>query len=46
MVLIINGGGEYIWIGLVEFIWKVCASIMNNKLWVAITLYDALHGFR
>ena len=45
MVLIIKGVGEYREIVLVEVIWKVCASIMNNGIWVAINLNDALNGF-
>ena len=45
MVLIPKSGGEYICIGLVKVIWKVCASIVNNKLQSTITLHAALHGF-
>ena len=46
MVLITKGVGGYRGIGLVEFMWKVCMPIMNNRLRAAITLHDALHGFR
>ena len=46
MVLILKGGGEYIWIGLVEVIWKVYVLIMNNKLHYNINLNDILYGFR
>ena len=46
MVLILRVGGEYRGIGLVEFIWKVCVTIMKNRLWAVITLHDALHGLR
>ena len=46
MVIIPNSGWGYIGIGLVEVIWKVCASIMNNRLQNDITLPDSLHGFR
>ena len=45
-MLITKGGGECIGIGLVEVIRKVCASIMNNRLWAVINLNDILHGFR
>ena len=45
-VLINKGRGEYIGIGLVGFIWKVCVSIMDNRIWATITFHDALHGFR
>ena len=46
MVLIPKGGGEYIVIGLIEKIWKFCASIVNSWLNSSILLYDVLHGFR
>ena len=46
MVLIPKGGGYYKWIGLVECIWKVYASIMNNRLRASITLHYDSHGFR
>ena len=46
MVLINKGVGVYIGIGLVEVIWKVFALIVKNMVRNAITLHDALHGFR
>ena len=46
MVLIPKGGGYYRGIGILEVIWKVCASIMNNQLRSAITLHNKLHVFR
>ena len=46
MVSIPEGGGYYIEIGLVEFTWKVCTFIMNNRVRDAITLYNASHDFR
>ena len=46
MLLITKVGGEYIGVGLVEFIWKVYESIMNKMLQSSITLHNALHGFR
>ena len=46
MVLLSKWGGEYRWIGLVEVIYNICASIVNNRLCSTITLYDALNGFR
>ena len=45
MVLITKGGGEYIWIVLVQVIWKICALIMNNRFRSATTLQYKLHGF-
>ena len=45
VVLIIKGGRGYRGIGFAEFIWKVCASIMNNSLKAAVTLHDSFHGF-
>ena len=45
MVLLTKGGGEYREIGLVEFRWKVCALIMNNRLQNAVILHGNLHGF-
>ena len=32
ILLIPKGSGEYIGIGLVETIWKVCTSIVNSRL--------------
>ena len=46
MVLIPKGGGEYIGIGLVDTIWKVCTSIVNSRLQSSILLHDVLHGFQ
>ena len=44
MVLIPKGGGEYRGIGLVETIWKVCTSIVNNHFRRFIVIHDVLHG--
>ena len=46
MVLLPKGGGESRGVGLVEVIWKLCASIINNLLWSYIILHDSLHEFR
>ena len=46
VVIILKGVGEYRRIGLVESICKIYASIMNNRLQVAITFHNALHDFR
>ena len=46
MVLLTKGGGYFRGIVLVEVIWKLLTSINNNHLQSAITLHDALHGFR
>ena len=45
MALITKGKGEYIGIGLVDTIWKVCTSIINIRLQSFIVLHDVLHGF-
>ena len=45
MVLIPKGVGGYRGIVLVEVIWKVCISILNNSICSSITLYDALNCF-
>ena len=45
MVLIPKGGREYRGIGLVETIWKVCASILNSKLQSSVVLHEVLYGF-
>ena len=46
MFLIPKGKWEYIYIGLVETIWKVFTSIFNSYLQSSIVLHDILHGFR
>ena len=46
MVLIPKGKGEYIGIGLVETIWKVCTSIVNSRFRSSIVLHDIIHGFK
>jgi hypothetical protein len=39
-------GGTPRGIGLLEMIWKVCSSIINQHLQEAIPFHKALHGFR
>ena len=46
MVLIPKSVGGYRGIELVEAIWKVCTSIVKNRLRSTTILYDALHGLR
>ena len=46
MVLLLNGGGYFRDIRLVEMIWNVLTSIMNNCFRSAIMQNDSLHGFR
>ena len=46
MVLLPKGRGWYKGIGLLEVIWKLCASIINNHLRSSVTLHDSLNGFR
>jgi hypothetical protein len=46
MVLLPKGSGGFRGIGLLEIIWKLIASIMNQRFQSSIVLHDALHGFR
>ena len=46
MILLLERKGEYRVIELVEVIWKMITTIINNCLRMAISLHDALHGFR
>ena len=46
MILLPKRNGEYRGIGLVEVIWKIITTIINSRLRTAISLHDALHGFR
>jgi hypothetical protein len=46
LVLIPKSSGGTCGIGLLEILWKVCSSIINNRLQEAITFHDALHGFQ
>ena len=46
MALIPKGKGEYMEIGLVEVLWKVCTVVVNCRLKRSVVLYDALHRFR
>ena len=45
MVLIPKWKCEYIFIGLVEVLWKVCAVVVNFWLERSAVLHDALHRF-
>ena len=44
-MIITKGIGDYRGIGLVEVIWEVCVSIMNNRLQAGIALHDVLYVF-
>ena len=44
--LISNGGGVYCETGLLEVIWKITASIINDKLKELFVFHDDLHGLR
>ena len=46
MVFLPKGRREYREIGLVEVVWKVCATVVNFRLKKSVTLQNALHGFR
>ena len=46
MILFMKGRGEYWGIGLVEVVWKVCATVVNFRLKMSVMLHDTLHGFR
>ena len=45
-VFLSRGRVEYQGIGLVEVVWKVCATVVNFRLKRSVTLNDTLHGFR
>ena len=45
MVLLLKGRGDYREIGLVEVIWNMSATILNNRLRAYISVHDYLHGF-
>ena len=46
LVLIPKGKWDYIGIGLVETISKVCTSIENSLLQSSILLHNVIHGFK
>ena len=46
MILLPKGKADYRVIGLVEVICKIITTIINTRLGTAISLHDALHGFR
>ena len=46
MVFLPNGRWGYWGIGLVEVVWKVCASVVNCGLNRSVSLHDTLIGFR
>ena len=41
-----KGKGEYRGIGLVEVLCKMIIPIINTRIRVSVSPYDALHGFR
>ncbi len=45
MVLIPNGGNDYLGIGLLKLIWMVIEAVMDQQLNV-VEFNDALHSFR
>ena len=45
VILLPKGGKDYRGIGLVGFMWKVVAEILNLRLTASITFHDFLHGF-
>jgi hypothetical protein len=46
LVLIPKTSGGYRGIGLLEILWKVCSSIITDRLNDGIDFHDALHGFQ
>ena len=46
VVLIPKGKKYYRGIGIMEFMWKVVADILNRRLTASITFDAFLHGFR
>ena len=45
MVLLLKLGGGFRGLVLVEVIWKLFSSIMNNNLQSSFIMHDAVHGF-
>ena len=45
VILILNGGGDYPDIGLVELMWKSVEVILNRRFTTSITYHKYLHGF-
>jgi hypothetical protein len=46
LVLIPKESGGMRGIGLLEVVWKVCSSIINDRLQNGIEFHEALHGIR
>jgi hypothetical protein len=46
LVLIPKTSGGYRGIGLLEVIWKICSSIITQRLQESIPFHESLHGFR
>ena len=46
MVLLLEGGGDYYGIGILEVVWKAVTVILNFCFATSITYHDSLHGFR
>ena len=45
MILFLKGKGEYRTIGLLEVIWNMITTIINNRLGMDIYIHDALYRF-
>ena len=46
VLLILEGGSEFLGVGLVEVLWKMLVVILNRRLRAAITLHKVLCGFQ
>ena len=44
--MLLQGGGDYHGIGLVEVVWKAVTVILNFCFSASITYHDSLRGFR
>ena len=45
VILILKGGGDFRWIGLVELLWNTVTCIFNQRFTMAIGVHDSLHRF-
>ena len=46
VVFLLEGGGKYHDIGLVEVVWKAVTVILNFCFAASITYHESIHGFR
>ena len=46
IVFLTKGRGGYQGIGIVDVVWKICATVVNFWIKWSVTIHDRLHGFR